>query len=161
ERMRQRAAARAEKDLAEAGARENALAERAEDLAGRGARGEARMPEEVEDALERAASIMREAARELAAGRGQAGLELEREAQRLLERSSSGRTLDEGDARPHDGRNARGENGREMATDGDVPRADEAQRAAEFRKRVLEGLAKERRGRLDPAVERYAEGLLE
>lgn len=161
ERLRERAAGRAAQELAEAGAREKGFAERAGNLAGRGAHGEARLPEEMEDALERAESIMREAARELAEGRGQAGLDLEREAQRLLERSSSGRTLDEGDARTSEERSSRGENGRRMATEGDVPRADEAQRAAEFRKRVLEGLAKERRGRLGPAVERYAEGLLE
>ena len=48
-----------------------------------------------------------------------------------------------------------------MAQSGEVPAAEQAERAADFKKRVLDGLSKERRGRLSPAVERYAEGLLE
>jgi hypothetical protein len=79
----------------------------------------------------------------------------------LLERSSSGRTTDESEpeASPQQGRD--GTDGREMARSGEVPAAEQAERAADFRKRVLDGLSKERRGRLSPAVERYAEGLLE
>ena len=53
----------------------------------------------------------------------------------------------------------RGGNG--MQTHAQVPGADDQHRALEFRKRVLEGLGQERGGRLDPAVRRYAEGLLE
>ena len=48
-----------------------------------------------------------------------------------------------------------------METKAPVPGADDQHRALEFRKRVLEGLGQERGGRLDPAVRRYAEGLLE
>jgi hypothetical protein len=161
DRLREKAAQNAARDLSEAGEREERLAERASNLAGRGAHSEARLPEDVEEALERAESVMRDAARELSAGRGEAGLELEREAQRLLERSSSGRTTDESEpeASPQQGRE--GSDGREMARSGEVPAAEQAERAADFRRRVLDGLSKERRGRLSPAVERYAEGLLE
>ena len=161
DRLREKAAQNAARDLSEAGEREDRLAERASNLAGRGAHSEARLPEDVEDALGRAESVMRDAARELSAGRGEAGLELEREAQRLLERSSSGRTTDESEpeSSPQPGRE--GYDGRERANSGEVPAAEQAERAADFRKRVLDGLSKERRGRLSPAVERYAEGLLE
>ena len=54
----------------------------------------------------------------------------------------------------------RGEHGRAVATGGDVPAPDEKARAEEFRKRVLEGLGREKSERLSPAVQRYAEGLL-
>jgi hypothetical protein len=48
-----------------------------------------------------------------------------------------------------------------MQTQAPVPGADDQRRALEFRRRVLEGLGKERGGRLEPAIRRYAEGLLE
>ena len=41
-----------------------------------------------------------------------------------------------------------------------VPGRDKNQRAEEFRQRVLKGLARDKGGRLGPAVKRYAEGLL-
>jgi hypothetical protein len=162
QRLRDKAAQNAARDLSDAADREDKFAERASNLAGRGSHSEARLPEDVEDSLERAESVMRDAARELASGRGQAGLELQREAQRLLERSSSGRTTDESE--PESSQNqesGEGSQGRRPAQSGEVPAAEQAERAAEFRKRVLDGLSKERRGRLSPAVERYAEGLLE
>ncbi len=162
QRLRDKAAQNAARDLSDAADREDKFAERASNLAGRGSHSEARLPEDVEDSLERAESVMRDAARELASGRGQAGLELQREAQRLLERSSSGRTTDESE--PQSSQNQEsgdGSQGRKPAQSGEVPAAEQAERAAEFRKRVLDGLSKERRGRLSPAVERYAEGLLE
>lgn len=159
-RLRQKAAQSAARDLSDAGEREERLAERATNLAGRGAHSEARLPEDVEEALQRAESVMRDAARELSAGRGEAGLDLQREAQRLLERSSSGRTTDDSEPRAPSSPGQDGTEG-QMAQSGDVPAAEQAERAAEFRKRVLDGLSKERRGRLSPAVERYAEGLLD
>jgi hypothetical protein len=161
ERLRQKALQNAARDLSESSAREEKLAERASNLAGRGAHSEARLPEDVEESLERAESVMRDAARELAAGRGETGLEFQREAQRLLERSSSGRTTDDSEPQPSNPQNGEGQQGREMARSGEVPPAEQVERAADFRKRVLDGLSKERRGRLSPAVERYAEGLLE
>lgn len=162
ERLKEHARARAMPDLNRSGDREGELAKRARELARRGTEGEVKLPDDVSDALERAENAMQDAARELREGRGENGLTLQREAQRLLERSSSGRT-DEGDdssgespsGSDHDG------NGRDMSTSGNVPAADKARRAEQFRKRVLEGLSRQRRGRLGPAVERYAEGLLE
>jgi hypothetical protein len=161
QRLEQKAAENAARDLGEASEREDKLAERASNLAGRGAHSEARLPEDVEESLERAEAVMRDAARELAAGRGESGLEYQREAQRLLERSSSGRTTDESDSDASNQRGGEGNQGKEMARNGEVPAAEQAERAADFRRRVLDGLSKERRGRLSPAVERYAEGLLE
>lgn len=161
ERQRQRASARAAKDLADAAGREEALSRRAGNLAGRAEHSEAKLPDDVQDSLERAENAMRQASRELADGRGEQALELQREAQRLLERGNPGQTSD-----PEDGaerqRGRSGEGGKDdPATKGHVPAADKARRAEDFRRRVLQGLAKDRRGRLTPAVERYAEGLLE
>jgi hypothetical protein len=161
QKLKQQAQGRAAKELSRAGEREQELGKRAGNLAGRGAQGEASLPDELSDALERAENAMQEASRELAEGRGEEGLELEREAQRLLERSSSGRT-DEGDDEGREPSSGQHEgNGRDVSTTGSVPSVDKARRAEQFRKRVLDGLSLQRRGRLGPAVERYAEGLLE
>lgn len=159
--LKEQARARAARDLAQAGERESELGRKAGNLAGKGAQSEAQLPDEISDALERAESAMQEAARELMEGRGEEGLELQHEAQRLLERSSSGRTSDGDDqGRGQQGGEQDGD-GREVSTSGTVPSADKARRAEQFRKRVLDGLSRQRRGRLGPAVERYAEGLLE
>ena len=48
-----------------------------------------------------------------------------------------------------------------MRTGGEVPPEGKAEKAEDFRKRVLEGLGKDKGGRLSPAVKRYAEGLLQ
>jgi hypothetical protein len=161
ERQQQQASARAAKDLADAAGREEALSRRAGNLAGRAEHSEAKLPDDVQDSLEKAENAMRQASRELGDGRGEQALELQREAQRLLERSNPGKTSDSDD---NEGKqNGRGDDGGkdDPATRGSVPAADKARRAEDFRRRVLQGLAKERRGRLSPAVERYAEGLLE
>jgi hypothetical protein len=47
-----------------------------------------------------------------------------------------------------------------MRQDAGVPGRDKNEKAEAFRKRVLEGLARDKGGRLGPAVKRYAEGLL-
>lgn len=160
-RLQQQAQGRAAKDLADAARVEEALARRAGNLAGRGAHSDAKLPDDLQDALEKAESAMQQASRELSGGRGESGLELQREAQRLLERSSSGKTS-EGDESGDQERSGEGPDaGRDMSSSGQVPPAEKARRAEEFRRRVLEGLSKERRGRLAPAVERYAEELLE
>jgi hypothetical protein len=105
---------------------------------------------------------MREAARALGQGKGERGLQLQREAQRLLERSSTGQTSDDEDKSPNDPSRAkpRGDDGREIRTGGDVPEPGDGKNAEAFRQRVLEGLGKTKNGRLGPAVKRYAEGLL-
>jgi hypothetical protein len=158
---KEQARARAANDLASSGEREAELARKAGNLAGRGARTEAKLPEDVSDALARAESAMQQAARELQDGRGEVGLELQREAQRLLERSNSGQTSDGEDEGRSSERGQKDGDGREPSTTGSVPAVDKARRAEQFRKRVLDGLSRQRRGRLGPAVERYAEGLLE
>jgi hypothetical protein len=105
---------------------------------------------------------------ELAAGRGERGVELQREAQRLLEKSRLGRASEPDEPSPRDQKAARAEeserhgDGREsIALGGDVPGPDDRARAEEFRRRVLMGLGRERSERLSPAVKRYTEGLLE
>lgn len=161
-RLKQRVRERAAPEVASASERESEFARQAGNLAGRGTHSEARLPEELIDSLERAESAMQDAARELAQGRGERGLEMQREAQRLLERSNSGPTSarEEEAANRSSGTKEHG-NSNDLSTSGSVPAADTVRRAEEFRKRVLDGLSGQRRGRLGPAVERYAEELLQ
>jgi hypothetical protein len=103
---------------------------------------------------------MQAAARELSAAHGEQGLALQREAQRLLEQASASENDDGGDgSEGRDGQDSSMRGG--VATEGEVPQKRDESAADEFRKRVLDGLSGRRRGRLGPAVERYAEGLLE
>ena len=102
---------------------------------------------------------MRQAARALRAGETDQAQDLQAEAQRLLEHASPGSTSDEQEQGQD--RNGSGDDKGEPATQGKVPGVNKRRRSEDFRRRVLEGLAKERRGGLAPAVERYAEGLLE
>jgi hypothetical protein len=144
--------------------REQSMAERAQNLSGRGRQGEAALPGEVAEALDRAEELMREAARELGQRRGERGLELQREAQRWLEQdqdsNSGGRERDQDQAQksPREGDHD-GDSG-SMSMEAEVPGKDKNQRAEDFRRRVLEGLSRDRGDRLGPAVKRYAEGLL-
>jgi len=170
QRQRAQADARAKSALEQAGDTERDLAQQADNLgAEKGSKGAA-LPRETADRLERAGSVMREAARELAAGHGERGVELGHEAQRLLEQSGTGRSSDsepeerpkEPEARAPD-RKAHGSErggGDSIAIGGEVPSPDDRARAEEFRRRVLEGLSTEKSERLSPAVRRYAEGLL-
>ena len=103
---------------------------------------------------------MHQAARELANRRGEAGLELQQEAQRLLERATPPPTEQEDEDRNPQSESEDGEKSTN-SRHGQVPTAEKARRATDFRRRVLEGLSKDRRGRLAPAITRYAEGLLE
>ena len=159
--QRKRAAAeeKSRERLREASEREGAIERRLGELTKRSERAEASLPEELLEQLGKAGSAMREAVRELGAAKGEHGLAKQREAQRLLEQSDSGSTGRDGD----EGRepSGRGAGGKGMAGKADVPHADDRRRAEEFRRRVLEGLGKERGGRLSPAIERYAEGLLQ
>ncbi len=159
--LKRQAAAKAKSRLDSAGSKENNFARRAGNLAGRGKNGETAFPQNAIDSLQRAESIMREAARELSQGNGDKGLSLQREAQRLLERASSGRTTDPEDKSPkQDQSQSKGVEGRGLRTGGEVPPEGKAEQAEDFRRRVLEGLGKDKGGRLSPAVRRYAEGLL-
>lgn len=144
------------------GEREHEMSRRAGNLASRGKNGDTALPEEALENLEKAEGLMREAARALTDGNGGRGLELQRQAQRLLEQATTGQTGDDEEESPHDSRKdqSRGEHGKDMRTGGDVPRDQDKKRAEEFRRRVLEGLGKSKDGRLAPAVKRYADGLL-
>jgi hypothetical protein len=162
----ERQSARAKEALERSSKRERDMAERAQNISGRGSHGEAALPGEVVEGLDRAEGLMREAAQELSAGQGERALSLQREAQRLLDQqdddSSSQQPKDDPHAdgeQPHGGRGKEGEHG-DMSQDAGVPGRAKNQRAEEFRKRVLEGLARDKGGKLGPAVKRYAEGLL-
>jgi hypothetical protein len=159
--QRKRAAAedRSRERLLEAAERERSIERRLGELGKRSERSEASLPEELLEKLDKAGSAMRDAASELGAGRGEHGLERQREAQRLLEQSDTGSTRENGEDRPEG--SSRESGGKSAAGKAEVPRADDRRRAADFRRRVLEGLGKERGGRLSPAIERYAEGLLQ
>jgi hypothetical protein len=162
EKRRAEAAARARDALRQASDTEHDLSEKAGELSRRGKENEGPLPKELAERLDKAGSVMREAARELAEGHGDRAVELQREAQRMLEQSETSRTAqqdaDEGrDGRKEDDAGPKGD----TALGGTVPERDEAARAEAFRRRVLDGLGGARRERLGPAIRRYAEGLLE
>jgi hypothetical protein len=154
--------ARAKGALERASEREQGYSGRAYNLSSRGRNNETALPDDVIDDLERAGSVMGEAAGELADGKGERGLRLLREAQRLLERSHTGPTTDDTPSRPgkHKRGGGGGRPGAGMRTDGEVPTADRGEGVEDFQQRVLEGLGRGDGGRLAPAVKRYAEGLL-
>jgi hypothetical protein len=164
DRLRARAEARARRVLYRAGQREENYAERVGNLSSRGRISETALPWDVISQLEGAGSLMRQAAQHLQLGNGERGLRLQRKAQRMLEHSRTGRTTDdEPQSESAEGRrySDAGHGGRGMRTDGTVPGAAGSERADEFRRRVLQGLARDASGRLAPAVKRYAEGLLQ
>jgi len=160
ERLSRAVEERAQKGLAEAAEGERSIARRAQALAEQGDSGERSLPGEALEQLGKAREAMDAAARELGSSRGEAGLEQQRTAQRLLEQASSGRTSDAEKPSPGERDGMHGEDGRALSKDGEVPRADDKVRAEEFRRRVLKGLSKDQGGRLSPAIRRYAEGLL-
>jgi hypothetical protein len=158
--LRQSASEAARDALGKASERERELARRAGSLAQRGRESESALPNEMTQDLERAESLMQEAARELGQSRAERALELMRQAQRLLERSDpeSSQGSQEADQQSSEHQPSQS-SGQGLRTDGEVP--DEAKNAAEdFRRRVLEGLGETSGGRYGPAVKRYAEGLL-
>ncbi len=165
-RAQRSAAEKAQVGLQESSGHERGLAERAANLAGRGNHGEIALPQDLADALGKAEGLMRDAAKELGAGHGEQGLALQRDAQRLLEQTNDGQTgSGESDGKdqspqptPKDSSSAKG---KQMRTDADVPKADATHHADDFRRRVLDGLSKQKSGRLSDAVRRYAEGLLQ
>lgn len=117
------------------------------------------LPQEIQERLGDAERLMRNAARRLNQGQGDQGLDLQRQAQRLLEESELGETSEAsaGDERADE---TQTERGRSAGTGGPVPEPDGRADAADFRRRVLEGLGRRSGGSLAPAVKRYAEGLL-
>ena len=157
---------KAQPGLQDSSGRERSLAERAANLAGRGNHGEIALPQDLADALGKAEGLMRDAAKELGVGHGEQGLSLQRDAQRLLEQTNSGQSGsgdNEGKDQqqpPPSAKDSSSSKGKQMSTEADVPKPDGASRASDLRRRILEGLAKEKSGRLSDAVRRYAEGLL-
>ncbi len=147
--------------LNEAAERERSIERRLGEMSDRARQSEAALPEAALDQLGKARGAMKSAASELAQGKGEQGLDGQREAQRLLEQGGSERTTEDNSGQQREARDGSRRGGNGMQTHAQVPGADDQHRALEFRKRVLEGLGQERGGRLDPAVRRYAEGLLE
>ena len=161
----ERQGVRSKEALEGSGKREHEMAERAQNLSGRGSHGEAALPGEVAQALDRAEGLMREAAQELANGHGDRALQLQREAQRLLEQQDDDdqkgdEPKEEPEDEPKDPQGKRDKDHADPRTDAEVPGRDKNEKTEAFRKRVLEGLARDKGGRLGPAVKRYAEGLL-
>ena len=160
----ERESERAKEALERSGKREQEMAERAQNISGRGSHGEAALPGEIAQALDRAEGLMREAAQELANGHGERALSLQREAQRLLDQQDDDGKGDEPKDEPKDDQQEpKGQQGKEhgdMSQEAGVPGRDKNEKTEAFRKRVLEGLARDKGGRLGPAVKRYAEGLL-
>jgi hypothetical protein len=149
---------RAKDALREAAKNEGRMAERARDLEKGGRDGDGALPEDTLEKLRAAEEAMREAERLLDEGKGEEGREKQREAQRLLE-LARGDADDEGrDDAPSD---AEGSDGKRMAQETDVPKKDAHKKPEDFRKRVLEGLARPGDARLKEALRRYAEGLLQ
>lgn len=149
---------RARSSLEQIAALEHRLAETARGLEQSGASEHVHLPEEMRAPLRRAGRLMERAARALGAGQGREGLDLQRDAQRFLERA------DVSDAGPEPSKaTERPEaeaDGRADGFSGTVPGAGEITDAEAFRRRVLKNLGDEHSGQLAPAIRRYAEGLL-
>jgi hypothetical protein len=157
EALRRRAAERARKQLEEGGEDEGKLADRARDLGDRG-RDKGTLPQGAIESIEDAERAARQAADALRQGNADRGIERQREAQRNLEAASQ--SLQQGDEedksnRPEGSEGERGGEGGEFQLPKTNYRGPE-----EFRRRVMQGLAKPASGDLKDAVRRYAEGLL-
>jgi hypothetical protein len=156
--MRQKAAARAHKQLQQDGEEEGKLADRAKELGQRG-RDKAGLPDEAVDSIDDAERAARQAADALKQGQADKGLEKQRDAQRSLEQALQ--ALDqqgEEDPTPSQGK----QDGSKSGPGGnvDVPGKGVHKGPDEFRRRVVRGLAQPSGGPLKDAVHRYAEGLL-
>ena len=152
---------RARETLMEPAVREEELAAAADGLADRGEKEASPLPREVTERLRQADQLMRQAARTLREGEGEAGLALQREAQRLLENADQGTMHDSGEEGSSEGNAGEAEgSARPPGFGGDVPNAEQQNKAEEFRRRVLRSLGESSTGRLAPAIRRYAEGLL-
>jgi len=157
EKLRKSAAERAKGDLDKSGKREGQMAERARKLADQGASGDGSLPEETLDLLDRAEKSMRDAERALAEGNGEAGLEHQQSAQRLLEMARGEQNNEDSESSQNKQESS---DGRSMAQKADIPGKEGHKGPDAFRKRVLEGLGGSSDPLLKEAVKRYAEGLL-
>lgn len=159
ETARSAARERARSSLSAPAALEEQLAGTAASLARRGEQEKTPLPSDVTERLRQADQLMRQAARELGNGNGEAGLDLQRQAQRLLENADRGKTTDEPTEHQQGQEGDEDDAGRLPGFGGDVPEVADQNKAAEFRRRVLESLG-DGSGRFAPAIKRYAEGLL-
>lgn len=151
----EKAKERAKEDLKKSGQNEGRLSERTRDLKKRGEEGDAAMPDDVLDRLERAEQAMKEAQQALEMGDAEKGREKQKEAQRQLEMAREDEDPSEDGSRgKNDG------DDKDFSQDAEVPETDKHKGPEEFRKRVTEGLSKPGESRLRDAVKRYAEGLL-
>ena len=121
--------------------------------------GEVRFPERIVQALRGAHTRMRGATRLLRARRPEKALELQRQAQEMLEQARTGRTTEPADTGRRGVHELSGVEAKGVRTNGMI-KPNRSQDAAEFRQRVLEGLGQPKAERLAPAVRRYAEELL-
>lgn len=158
QRVKQQTENAAREALGEFGHLERELSERANRLSADDLK-EASLPAEMRRRLEEASQLMQQAAQRLGEGKGEEAMDLQRQAQRLLEESETGQMQEPDSKGNQDGGDDDGD-GRHMRTGGEVPNQDPKNRAEDFRRRVLEGLGAEGGGRLSPAIKRYAEGLL-
>lgn len=154
EKLKEQSSAQARAQLSASANREKELGSWAEQLGRRGREKGQSVSEQSLQSLGKAGELMREAEQALEAGRGEAGRDLQLEAQKYLERASTGTTQAGEEEEKDAGSNA-------APANGDVPKAERNRQAAEFRKRVLKGLGQANGGKLAPAVKRYAEGLLQ
>ncbi|HXX66780.1 MAG TPA: DUF4175 domain-containing protein [Polyangiaceae bacterium] len=153
--LRKRASERARAPLEQDGEDEDRLAERARLLAQRG-RNQASFPEQAVESIDQAQRAAREAAGLLKQGDGDRGLDKQREAQRALEAAHEEMQGEEGASGSGDADSARLSSRDPVA----IPDASEHKGPAEFRDRVMRGLAQPASPLLKDAVKRYAEGLL-
>ncbi|HMA93964.1 MAG TPA: hypothetical protein VKP30_14835 [Polyangiaceae bacterium] len=146
--------------LKSAARRERDIAERAQSLGQRESKPDAVLPDEIRSELQRAARLMNQAADALDAGEGRVGIDRQRQAQELLERSqpepnSGPQDAGSGEPSPRQAgtadRDSRG---------GSVVPTSDAENRERFRRRVQEGLSREVTPEYSKAVRRYAEGLL-
>ncbi len=147
--------------LATLGARERELSTRTSDLERRGHRSSSPLPEASLERLSRAAQLMQRAAVALERSEGNSALDLQQSAQQLLEQSDAGKTSEEPGERDGGSEDGTGRGHAGARNDGNVPDKDTGNRAQAFRQRVLDGLKRGRGTRLAPAVQRYAEELLQ
>jgi hypothetical protein len=155
-RLRKKAADRKAGNFSQDGEEESKIAKRAGQLAQRGGGDEGSLPGEAVEALEEAHRIGQEAADALKRSDVDRGLERQREAQHQLEMAQQA-LADE----PEDEAGSSGGGSRNRSNDRvDIPKADAAKGAEQFRRRVLKGLSQSAGSREKDAVRRYAEGLL-
>jgi hypothetical protein len=160
ESQKQAARDKAREMLQQPASLEEELASAAARLAEKGAESATPLPSEVVERLRQADQLMRQAARDLREGEGEGGLLRQRQAQRLLETADPNHP-NEGDGDGSETESGdEGSSGRPAGFGGDVPDAEERNKAEEFRRRVLESLGDDTTRRLGPAIKRYAEGLL-